>query len=93
MKSETLARNVTIPKRSGSEKVENGFSKWGQQIKAGLVNWSKKINSKTHFEAIITHPLGIRCHSNNDTLNYGYLVVATSTSVAFYPARSATRFQ
>ena len=56
MKSETLARNVTIPKRSGSEKVENGFSKWGQQIKAGLVNWSKKINSKTRFEAIITHP-------------------------------------
>ena len=55
MKSETLARNVTIPKRSGSEKVENGFSKWGQQIKAGLVNWSKKIKSKTHFEAI-TNP-------------------------------------
>ena len=34
MKSETLARNVTIPKRSGSEKVENGFFQMGSTDKS-----------------------------------------------------------
>ena len=46
--------------RKNSEKVLNEFFQIGsKQIKTGLVNWSKKIKSKTHFEAITTHPLCI----------------------------------
>ena len=46
--------------RKNSEKVCNEFFQIGsKQIKTGLVNWSKKIKSKTHFEAITTHPFCI----------------------------------
>ena len=39
------------------KKVCNEFFQIGsKQIKTGLVNWSKKIKSKTHFEAITTLP-------------------------------------
>ena len=43
-----------------SENVPNELFQIGsKQIKTGLVNCSKKIKSKTHFEAITTHPFRI----------------------------------
>ena len=52
--------------RKNSEKVLNEFFQIGsKQIKTGLVNWSKKIKSKTHFEAITTRPLCISAARHN----------------------------
>ena len=39
-------------------------------MKTGLVNWSKKIKSKTHFEAITTHPF---CISAARSIKFGGL--------------------
>ena len=51
---------IYYSRRKNSEKVPNEFFQIGsKQIKTGLVNWSKKIKSKTHFEAITTHPFCI----------------------------------
>ena len=48
---------IYYSRRKNSENGVNEFFQIGsKQIKTGLVNWSKKIKSKTHFEAITTLP-------------------------------------
>ena len=76
--------------RKNSENVPNELFQIGsKQIKTGLVNWSKKIKSKTHFEAITTHPFRISAARNKYLACKNFPLISTRSGRSDKPQRSS----